>query len=110
MFGIGAGELMVILALALIIVGPQKLPEVARTVGRTVNGIKAQTEELRSVISLEAAPPPATSHFPGNTSSHAYLGAVERMTAVQPELYADAPAGDHPERIETSPPAATAGE
>lgn len=74
MFGIGAGELMVLMALALIIVGPQKLPEVGRNIGRVMGQFKAQTDELRSVISLETqAPAPtvaqtaaATSHFPWN--------------------------------------------
>lgn len=53
MFGIGAGELLVLLALALIIVGPEKLPQMARTVGRSVSDFKSYTAEMRSTLSLE---------------------------------------------------------
>lgn len=44
MFGIGPGELLVILILALIIFGPNKLPDLARTLGRTVKEFKKATE------------------------------------------------------------------
>ena len=52
MFGIGMPELLVILGLALIILGPKKLPEIARGLGkamrefrRTTNDLKEQFEE-----------------------------------------------------------------
>ncbi len=85
MFGIGAGELMVLMALALIIVGPQKLPELGRNVGKVVGQFKAQTDELRSVISLETqAPAPtaaataaATSHFPWNQAAQAVENPID---------------------------------
>ena len=34
MFGIGMTELLVILAIALIVIGPKKLPELARSLGK----------------------------------------------------------------------------
>jgi len=34
MFGIGMPEMMVVLAVALIVIGPSKLPEIARTIGK----------------------------------------------------------------------------
>jgi len=36
MFGLGAGELFVIFALALILIGPKKLPELARGLGKAI--------------------------------------------------------------------------
>lgn len=53
MFGIGAGELLVLLALALIVVGPEKLPNMARSVGRTVSDFRSYTDQMRSTLSLD---------------------------------------------------------
>ncbi|MBN2496026.1 MAG: twin-arginine translocase subunit TatB [Deltaproteobacteria bacterium] len=53
MFGIGTWELVVILILALIIVGPTKLPEVARTVGRNLAKLRRAADEVRREIDLE---------------------------------------------------------
>jgi sec-independent protein translocase protein TatA len=58
-FGIGPGELMLIMALALMIVGPQKLPEIGRNLGRTIGEFKAQTDALRSVMTLDPTATPA---------------------------------------------------
>lgn len=81
MFGIGSGELIMLLALALIIVGPQKLPEMGRTVGKTLAQFKAYSEDMRSVLTFEQTGTPApapTSHFPA-TGAQAYGGATEQM-------------------------------
>jgi TatA/E family protein of Tat protein translocase len=59
-FGMGPGEMLIILVLALIIVGPQKLPELGRNLGRTIGEFKAQTDSLRSVMTFEPVPPSAT--------------------------------------------------
>ncbi len=52
MFGIGVSELMVILAIALIVLGPSKLPEVAKLLGKGLAEFRRATsdvtEELRS--------------------------------------------------------------
>jgi sec-independent protein translocase protein TatB len=40
MFGIGLPELIVIMALALIVIGPDKLPEMARSLAKTVMDLK----------------------------------------------------------------------
>ena len=39
--GLGAPELLIILAIALIVLGPKKLPEVGRSVGRGMREFKA---------------------------------------------------------------------
>lgn len=89
MFGMGLPEIVVILVLALIIVGPQKLPELGRNLGRTVAEVKARTDELRSVITFDAPPSPtstastATSHLPIGSNSQSYNGFMERVDAMQ---------------------------
>jgi Tat protein translocase TatB subunit len=47
MFGIGTSELLVIFLLALLLFGPQKLPEIARMVGRATREARRAWEELQ---------------------------------------------------------------
>ncbi|MDA8164374.1 MAG: twin-arginine translocase TatA/TatE family subunit [Desulfobacteraceae bacterium] len=53
MFGIGLPELIVILALALIVVGPERLPELARSLAKGVLEIKKAANTLRDTIQEE---------------------------------------------------------
>ena len=46
MFGIGPTELIVVLALALIIFGPGKLPEVGKAFGKTIKEFKKATKVI----------------------------------------------------------------
>jgi len=48
MFNVGPAELIVILLVALLIVGPKRLPEVGRSVGKALREIRRQTDEVRS--------------------------------------------------------------
>jgi Tat protein translocase TatB subunit len=55
--GIGPGELLMILVLALIVFGPKRLPEIGRTLGKTMKEIRSVSDELTSQFrgELEAA-------------------------------------------------------
>ncbi len=53
--GIGFGELAVIFLLLLIFVGPQRLPQVARTLGRAMGEVRRATDELKTALYLEEA-------------------------------------------------------
>ncbi|HIC92361.1 MAG TPA: twin-arginine translocase subunit TatB [Syntrophaceae bacterium] len=53
MFGIGMQELLLILAIALIVLGPKKLPEIARALGRGLSEFRRATSELKESIDLE---------------------------------------------------------
>jgi len=47
MFNVGPMELIVILLVALLIVGPKRLPDVGRSIGRSLREFRRATEEVR---------------------------------------------------------------
>ena len=55
MFGIGLPELVAILAVALIVLGPQRLPEVARMLGRAYAQLRRASEEFQNTIRQDLA-------------------------------------------------------
>jgi TatA/E family protein of Tat protein translocase len=53
MFNIGLPELMIIAAIALIVFGPQKLPELAKALGKAMREFKKATEEMKESFEAE---------------------------------------------------------
>lgn len=47
MFGIGIPELVIILVIALIVIGPKKLPDLARSLGKGLAEFKRATEDFK---------------------------------------------------------------
>ncbi len=54
MFGIGMPELIIILVLALIVIGPKKLPEMARSLGKGLAEFKRASNDFRRSVEEEA--------------------------------------------------------
>ncbi|MGK0360416.1 MAG: Tat protein translocase TatB subunit [Bradymonadia bacterium] len=52
-FGIGLGEVLLILAVILLVVGPQKLPEMAKTLGKGLRTVRKAGRELREAVDLD---------------------------------------------------------
>lgn len=55
MFGLGMTEIFMILAIALIIIGPKKLPELAKTLGQAMGEFKRSAQDFKRSIDVEAA-------------------------------------------------------
>jgi sec-independent protein translocase protein TatB len=53
MFNIGSGELVLIAVVALLVLGPKRLPELARGLGKFLREFRRQTDEVRSVVERE---------------------------------------------------------
>jgi len=54
MFGIGIPELLLILALGLIVLGPDRLPQLARQIARYMGKLKKASEELKNQFEIES--------------------------------------------------------
>ena len=53
MFGIGFPELLLIMAIALIVLGPKRLPDIARALGRGLSEFKKATDEMKQTFTEE---------------------------------------------------------
>jgi len=53
MFGIGMPELLLIVAIALIVLGPKKLPDLAKSLGRAMREFKKATNEFKESIQID---------------------------------------------------------
>ena len=54
MFGIGSTELLVILLVALIVLGPSKLPEIAKSLGKALGEFRRVSTDVKRTIEMEA--------------------------------------------------------
>jgi sec-independent protein translocase protein TatA len=97
MFNIGPLELMVILLLALVVVGPSRLPEVGRSIGKGLRELRKVQDEVRDSINFDLdaepktprpAPKPRTprsSASRSGTAAPAGDDAVTPVTPIEPE-------------------------
>jgi TatA/E family protein of Tat protein translocase len=53
MFGIGMPEMILILAIALIVIGPKKLPDLAKSLGRAMREFKKATNEFKDTLQID---------------------------------------------------------
>ena len=53
MFGLGTSEILVILLIALLILGPKEIPKVARTIGRGMRELQRAKDDISKSIEFE---------------------------------------------------------
>jgi sec-independent protein translocase protein TatA len=68
-FGIGPEELIVILVIALIVFGPKRLPEIGRTLGRSLQEFRKASNEIREHLQVDLSDEPAADHRTSTPSS-----------------------------------------
>ncbi len=54
MFGIGTTEILIVLVIALLLLGPKEIPKIARTIGRGMRELERAKDELKQTIEFEA--------------------------------------------------------
>ena len=96
MLDLGLSELLIILAVALIVLGPKKLPEVARSLGRGLAQFRRASEDLRRSILVE-------DYWEREESDEALpRSSSKRLADDLPEKVKEAAHSDH-EPTETAP-------
>jgi len=54
MFGMGPQEILIVLVVALIFIGPKRLPEIARTLGKGFGELKRAMDDVKGQVDLES--------------------------------------------------------
>lgn len=54
MFGMGMPEILLIMAIALIVIGPKKLPDLAKSMGKAFGEFKRATQDLKQAIDVDS--------------------------------------------------------
>jgi len=96
MFGIGLPELLLIMAVALIVVGPEKLPDLAKSLGRGIAELKKAASSLKDSFNEEDEKSPAWERHDTDKHPNKLLDAYNSL-----------PADAMPEKTDTSASAKT---
>ena len=87
MFGIGMQELAIILVVALLVLGPRRLPDFARTLGKGLGEFRKASNDLRRSFMMEDDSRPKPPPPPGTDprKSREPLGQPDQLIAPEPD-------------------------
>ena len=77
MLGIGEGELLIIVVFAFLLFGPDKLPQMGRTIGRALRQFRETQEKMTSVVQTEVIDPMAAAAQAPKPKKPAAVAAAE---------------------------------
>ena len=77
MFHVGTPEILVILALALILFGPKKLPEIGKSIGQGLRELKKASREVMDTIEGHDEPEPAPTWTPADHTKETMQNAAD---------------------------------
>ncbi len=101
MFGsIGMQELIIIFVIALIIFGPRRLPELGKSLGRSIGEFKRASNDLRNTLEEEIRVD--EQRQPKTAAASSAPAAIDRETAPSPDAPAADPRGTDPTPIQPS--------
>ncbi|HTG41831.1 MAG TPA: twin-arginine translocase TatA/TatE family subunit [Methylomirabilota bacterium] len=60
-FGIGPGELIIVLIIALLVIGPGKLPDVGAALGKSIREFRKASSDVEEATRIDTAPTPPAS-------------------------------------------------
>jgi sec-independent protein translocase protein TatB len=112
MFGLSFGEIVIIAALALLLLGADRLPDAARTLGKGLREFRRATEDLKDQIqgeiyAGERPVPPAVPPVPSRGSGPPPPATAENVPGLEAAL-AEIPSGEAPAAAaDAAPPAGT---
>jgi TatA/E family protein of Tat protein translocase len=109
MFGIGMTELLVILAVALIVFGPKRLPELARSLGRALGEFRRASTDLRQQLN-EVGEAARGETEPELRSAPDKRTDVSETPAEEPERRLDEPRAPTPAREAPAAPPKVSGD
>lgn len=106
MFGLGFWEIAMIMGVALLILGPTKLPELARSLGKTLREFRKATEDFKSTIDEELHKPEGPSKQLPSAREPEPVSAEESEARREASSGKGSPDPEHPIRdVEASEPA-----
>ena len=93
----GAPELIIILVIALLILGPGKLPEVGASLGKTIREFRKASTDIQDSVKVDTSPLPSSQAAPQSPSQAPVappVAPVGPVTAVETPTAAPPPAGE----------------